>query len=128
MPAGATAFTVVATTTADANGNFSFTRQPALNTTYEASFAGDDSWGPVTSADVPVGVRPKLTFTAPTSLWQHQQRMFKGSATPAMPGASVTIQHKSKGVWKDWRTVTLSAKSKLSSVWKPAMTASSTSA
>ena len=57
-------------------------------------------WGPATSPAVPVGVRPQLTFKAPVSLWQHQQRTFKGGATPAMPGASVTIERKSKGVWK----------------------------
>ena len=121
MPAGALTFTEgVATTTIDSKGAFSFTVKPALNTTYEVSFAGDTTWGAATSPDVPVGVRPRLTFKAPASLWQHQQRTFKGSSTPAMPGASVTIEHKAGGVWKNWRTVTLSAKSSFSSAWKPA--------
>jgi lipoprotein-anchoring transpeptidase ErfK/SrfK len=119
MPAGAADFTDVATNAVDSKGAYSFTVEPALNTTYHVSFAGDTTWGPATSPDVLVGVRPQLTFKAPTSLWQHQQRTFKGSATPAMPGAQVTIEFKKDGVWENWRTATLSAKSKLSQVWKP---------
>ena len=119
-PAGAADFTEhVASATPDSKDAFSFTVKPALNTTYRVSFDADTIWDAATSPDALVGVRPQLTFKAPASLWQHQQRSFKGSAKPAMPGASVTIEHKTKGVWESWRTVTLSAKSTFSQAWKP---------
>jgi hypothetical protein len=93
-------FKVAATAVTDAAGAYRFSVSPALNTKYHAVAKASP---PVTSSDVGVGVRVKVSLRVSDSSPARGQRVrFSGLVLPAHNGKVARIQrHASTG----WRTV-----------------------
>jgi plastocyanin len=104
--AGENAYKLIATVTTTADGAFSYAVAPAKNTTYEArtKLAG---LAPITSADVPVKVRPQV------GLRRLSLHRFKVSVTAAdsFVGKYVVFQRyiSSTGTWRTVKSVQLKA-------------------
>lgn len=93
-------FQQVATTTTDGSGNYVFQVLPQVNTRYHAVAKTSP---PVTSSDVTVNVRPKVTLKLSDSTPRAGQLVrFSGLVTPAHNGKSVRIQRHTR---KGWRTI-----------------------
>jgi hypothetical protein len=81
--------------TTDSAANYAFQVTPALNTRYHVSVKND------TSADVTVGVRPKVRLRLGDRTPQRGQRVrFKGSVKPAHDGMAVRIQRRTRNGWR----------------------------
>jgi hypothetical protein len=81
--------------TTDGAANYSFQVTPALNTRYHVSVKND------TSADVTVGVRPKVRLRLGDRTPRRGQRVrFKGSVKPAHDGMAVRIQRRTRNGWR----------------------------
>jgi hypothetical protein len=81
------AFTVVATGTTDATGNYSFTRQPLQNTYYKVTDAGQQS------TPLFEGTTFALKSAAiPDALQAGEQLTFSGTVTPASVGQPVYLE------------------------------------
>ncbi len=95
--------TEVATTTTDAKGNYTFTRRPARNTSYQAVA------GPAISQAVLVKVRIRMSLGVSDATPRVGQLVrFSGRACPAHDGLSVRIQRKTpKGTYRTVRSATL---------------------
>ena len=93
----------VATATTDANGDYSFTRRPASNTTYQAVA------GPVRSARVLVNVRIRMSlYVSDATPRVGQIVRFKGRACPDHDGLLVRIQRRTRtGAYRTVRRTTL---------------------
>jgi len=93
-------FKDAATAVTDASGGYRFSVSPALNTKYHAVAKASP---PVTSSDVGVGVRVKVTLRVSDSTPARGQRVrFSGLVLPAHNGKVARIQrHTSTG----WHTV-----------------------
>jgi lipoprotein-anchoring transpeptidase ErfK/SrfK len=102
----------------DAAGAALLQPAPHVNTTYRIEYAGD-ALHAAASADVLVRVRPRIATSFPKSLWVGNTAQLKGRVYPAHPGAQVTIERKSGGVWGDFATVTLADDSRFSAPFKP---------
>jgi len=102
----------------DAAGRFVWKPGPAVNTTYRVVYVGDLTYAPA-SAELEVRVRPRITTRFPKSFWLGDAVTLRGRVRPAHPGAQVTIERKSSGVWRDFATVTLDDDSAFSARFKP---------
>lgn len=119
-PAGTTAeWAPAGSTTTLADGTFSFKVAPAVSTDYQVRYPGGADV-PVLPADVTLPVRPRLTFSAPESLWLGGTILLRGTVTPAHPGATVAIDRKVAGVWQPFLSATLDETSRLALRWSPA--------
>lgn len=118
MRAGEQAFTVVHTMTAGADGTASWAPAPPCTTTYSVDYAGDFLWEPV-AASVAVSVRPRLRLRAPASVYGGDKVTLRARVLPSHPGAAVVLQRRVDGVWTAWRTLTLDAESRATSLWHP---------
>lgn len=99
QPAGATDYSNVATTTADANGNYSFTQAPLLNTQYRVEAKAKPK---VTSPVVAVTVRKAVSFKLSDSTPKRGSRVrFSGTVKPSHDGLLALIQKRgSKGKFR----------------------------
>ena len=97
------AFKNVATATTDAKGAYTFTRNPAVNTSYRAVS------GPSVSPDVRVKVRIRLTLRVSDATPVIGQLVrFSGRGCPAHDGVPVRIQRRSAtGAFRTVRSTTL---------------------
>lgn len=93
----------VASTTTDAQGNYSFRRAPARNTQYQVTS------GSVRSVRVRVNVRIRMSLSVSDSTPRRGQLVrFKGRACPDQDGLPVRIQRRtSGGAWRTVRNTTL---------------------
>lgn len=93
----------VATTTTDAKGDYSFTRRPARNTSYQAVA------GTVLSAAVIVKVRIRMSLRVSDATPRVGQLVrFRGRACPAHEGLGVRIQRRTgAGTYRTVRRATL---------------------
>ena len=85
--AGATGFTTIGSGATDAAGEASWTVTPPASTTYRVEFAGDATHA-AASAEVSVGVRPRVTLTvaARTPLLEKQDVRYTVTVRPAHAG------------------------------------------
>jgi hypothetical protein len=91
-------FTNVATATTDAAGEFSFTRSPVSNTSYQARQGG------VESATVVVSVSPRISLRVSDRTPAAGSRVrLSGRICPQHDGVSLEIQRRTGP--KQWRTV-----------------------
>jgi lipoprotein-anchoring transpeptidase ErfK/SrfK len=102
-----------------ADGSYRFRVTPSVSTEYRVVFA-DDGTHDLAQADVRLGVRPSVTFRAPTVLWLGDRVTLKGSVAPARPGAQVVIERRVDGVWQSLLSTTLDSTSRYALPWKPA--------
>jgi len=88
----ATAFVVVATTSTDDKGGYTFSRRPRVNTTYRVVTGAQP---PAQSADLLVRVRPLVGFRASDTTPSRGERvLFAGTVRPDHDGRTVSIQRK----------------------------------
>lgn len=106
-------FTVVETAVADANGAASWTRTPPRSTTYRVDVAADESW-PAASAEVLVGVRPRVTLQARarTPLFEDGKVRYTVTVRPAHPGGTVQLRRRTRDGWASLGVLTLGADSR----------------
>jgi hypothetical protein len=84
--------------TTDAAGNYAFTVTPDVNTHYRAVAKASP---PVTSAEVTVRVRSRVSFgVSDTRVKRGQRVRFKGTVTPAHDGRRVKIQRRTSTGFK----------------------------
>jgi hypothetical protein len=106
----------VATTTTDAKGDYTFTRSPARNTSYQAVADRGTGAAAVSSQALIVGVSIRMTLrvsdNTPTT---GQLVRFRGRACPAHDGLGVRIQRKaSTGAFRTVRRTKLRAATRCS--------------
>ncbi len=101
----------VATTTTDAKGDYSFTRRPARNTSYQAVAPGTATYGMAVSPAVLVKVRIRMGLRVSDRTPRVGQLVrFRGRACPAHRGLGVRIQRKTrKGTFRTVRRTKLRA-------------------
>ena len=95
----------VATAAVDAQGNYSFTRAPAINTRYQTGQGG------LASAVVTVSVSPRLSLRLSdrTPAARSPVRFF-GKVCPQHDGSALAIQRQiAPGQWRTLRSTTLAA-------------------
>jgi hypothetical protein len=98
-----TAVESVATATTDANGDYSFTRHPARNTSYQAVVGSTASSTTVVNVRIRIGLR--VSDATPRV---GQLLRFRGGACPAHDGLPVRIQRRSaNGTFRTVRRTTL---------------------
>ncbi len=100
----------VATATTDSKGDYTFTRRPVRNTTYQAVA------GPVRSARALVNVRIRMSLYVSDATPRVGQLVgFKGRACPAHDGLLVRIQRRTRtGRYRTVRRTTLKAATRCS--------------
>jgi hypothetical protein len=107
-------FQQVATATTDASGNYAFQVRPALNTRYHVIAKTSP---PMTSPDVTVNVRPRVTLKlSDTTPRAGQLVRFSGFVTPGHDGRSVRIQRHTRKGWRTIATPVLKAATPLNGV------------
>jgi hypothetical protein len=90
--AGSTTFKRGGSALTDANGAAKMTVHPQVNTTYEWTYAGNNSTAAATSPTKFVGVRTRVTIhTFDPTLAAGQTLVLWGLTSPAKPGVVVTI-------------------------------------
>jgi hypothetical protein len=101
----------VATTTTDAKGDYTFTRRPARNTSYQAFTPGTVTYGTVVSQAVLVKVRIRIGLRVSDRTPRVGQLVrFRGVACPAHKGLGVRIQRRTpKGTFRTVRRTKLRA-------------------
>jgi len=106
----------VATTTTDAKGNYTFTRRPARNTSYQAVADRGTGAAPVNSQALIVGVRIRMTLRVSDNTPRTGQVVrFRGRACPAHDGLRVRIQRKTpSGAFRTVRRTRLRAAARCS--------------
>ncbi len=67
----------------------------------------------------PSPVIPRVSLTAPRSLWLGAQVTLTVRVTPALPGASVAVESRRDGVWTQVAPATLDTGSQASLPWRP---------
>jgi hypothetical protein len=93
-PATTTGFTDVVSTTTDANGNYSFTQLPLVNTQYQAEAkASPKVMSPVVTVNVRIAVSLKLSDATPK---RGKRVRFSGNVKPAHDGVAALIQRRAK--------------------------------
>lgn len=108
---GAPVYAVERTVVADAAGAVSWTVSPRRTRMYRVELAGDATRD-AAFAEITVSVRPRLTLTATSPVYQGRKVVFAAKVVPAHPGATVDVQRLVDGVWTQWRTVTLNDESR----------------
>ena len=109
-------YALLQTLVVDASGTATWTVSPRRTSVYRVEFAGDATWG-AASAETTVSVRPRLTLTATSPVYQGTKVSFATRVRPAHPGATVEVQRVVAGVWTRWRTVTLDDESRGAFRW-----------
>jgi hypothetical protein len=110
--AGTSGEQAAGTATSDAAGAARFTPQPVATTVYRASFPGSSTHGLASSAQVTVGVRPRVTAKVrDNSIAYGQAVTVTGSVGPNHHGQRVSLQRLVAGSWKTAATATLSSAS-----------------
>ena len=107
----------VATTTTDAKGDYTFTRSPARNTSFQAvADRGTPYAVPVSSQALIVGVRIRMSLRVSDNTPKTGQVVrFRGRACPAHDGLGVRIQRKtSTGAFRTVRRTKLRAATRCS--------------
>jgi hypothetical protein len=98
-------FKAVATTKTDANGRYSFSRTPGVNTAYQTVAAANPN---ATSGTLIAQVRVKVTLSLSTGHPKSGDRVrFSGSATPTTGGQLVKLQKRVRGGWRTVKRTTL---------------------
>lgn len=116
---GSAVWVVDQTTTTDGDGVYSATVSPTKQTNYRASWPGN-SGTPATSGVIMVQVRSKVTIGRSRFLVRRGRRVrIFGAVLPNHAGETVIIQIRSRGVWRNWRTVLLNGASAYSFYWRP---------
>ena len=114
--AAAPTYALLRTVVADTTGTATWTVSPRRNSIYRVDFAGDAVWG-AAFAETTVSVRPRLTLTATTPVYEGAKVTFSARARPAHPGATVDVQRLIAGTWTPWRSVKLDAESRATFRW-----------
>ena len=100
-------FSDVGTTTTAANGDYSFTTTPTINTRYHAIARTTPR---TQSADIIVGVRRRVTLRIGDRTPERGQRVrFAGTVTPGADGKVALIQRRTRKGWRTLSTPTLVA-------------------
>lgn len=117
----ANGFVNVATTTTDANGNYSFRQVPESNRNYRVTAAGQQAF-------TGVRVRPRISFAVSDTTPRRGQRLtFSGLVAPAHNGRTVLIQRRTAtGFWRVVRRVGLLAAAGDRSRYRTSLTIRST--
>ncbi len=113
---GPAVYSLVQTVVTDVVGAASWTVSPRRTATYRVEFAGDAVWS-AASAETTVSVRPRLSMTATSSVYQGWKVAFTAQVEPAHPGSAIDVQRRVDGVWTRWRTVTLNDESRVFFRW-----------
>jgi lipoprotein-anchoring transpeptidase ErfK/SrfK len=123
MRAGESAYTVIATATADASGVAAWTMRPQMTTAFRVDYAGGVG-GAAAQADAQVIVAPRVELlrTAPERLFMGQGARLQVQVAPSHPGASVELQQwdKAAKAWVAQRTLTLGSASTVRTTWSAA--------
>ena len=122
MRAGESAYTVIATATADASGVATWTMRPQMTTAYRVDYAGGAGAAAQADAQVTVAPRIELLQTAPDRLFMGRDARLQLQVAPASPGASVELQQwdRATKAWVTQRTVTLGGASTIKTTWSAA--------
>jgi hypothetical protein len=106
--AGEIEFTVVASAIADSGGEAQWKRTPPTSTVFRVAFADAATHG-TASAEVSVGVRPKVTLAAASRkpLLENRYVRYTVKVRPAHPGATVQLARWTAGDWVAFKDVTL---------------------
>ena len=126
VPPAAAAPQLVGSGEVDSNGVFVVSLSPTHNTVYSASWAGDDTYLPATSASKSVSVRAKVAIVQSgyyrssrgvrlyhyhASCWTHGTHCprFTAGLLPSMAGKGIlfTLQQRSSGHWRTVVTGTI---------------------
>jgi lipoprotein-anchoring transpeptidase ErfK/SrfK len=123
MRTGESAYSVIATATADASGVATWTMRPQMTTAFRVDFAGG-AGGAAAQADAEVTVAPRVELLqlAPDRLLVGQDARLQLEVTPAHPGASVELQQwdRAAKAWVTQSTLTLGAASTVKTTWSAA--------
>jgi hypothetical protein len=119
--AGEAGFTALPAGSLDLLGRFVRFLKPPATATYRVTTPETADLA-ATSAEVTLSLRPRLRLTTPAAIWKGQRIVFRGRVAPAHPGATVTIQRKVDGAWREFRAVTLNDESRFTTRWKPPKT------
>ena len=113
--AGETGFTAIDSATADAGGVAAWTRKPVQSATFRVDLPLGETWA-ATSAEVAIGVRPKVTLAAVarTPLLADQRVRYTVTVRPAHPGATVHLRRWTADGWEPLKDLTLGADSSAS--------------
>jgi hypothetical protein len=114
--------TAIATLSTDpVTGAFTRTVSPGRTATFSVAYEGDGvAWGPA-EAQVLVSVRPRVTLTATSPVYPGWKVELKCAVAPKHAGSTVRLLlREADGSWREWRTLTLNAKSSVTHVWRPA--------
>ena len=101
---------VAGSVTSSADGSASFTPAPAATTAYRASFPGSDTFGTADSAQVTVGVRPRVTARRKASTITYGQTVTaSGSVSPNHARQRIYLHRLVGGAWKSAASATLTS-------------------
>ena len=99
-------------TTSDSAGAARFTPAPAATTTYRANFPGSATHGTADSAQVTVGVRPRVSARLHDSTISYGQRITAtGTVSPNHRGQRVYLHRLVDGRWRSAASATLNSAS-----------------
>jgi lipoprotein-anchoring transpeptidase ErfK/SrfK len=106
--AGETEFTVVAAAIADSDGDAQWKRTPGMSTVFQVAFTDAAAYGSA-SAEVSVGVRPRVTLAAAARkpLLEDRYVRYTVKVRPAHPGGTVQLTRRTAGGWVALQDVTL---------------------
>ena len=110
--AGDTDFKLVGSTRADAAGTAAWTRTPPRSGVFRVESAGDDVHE-AASAEVSVGVRPRIVLTAvaPKPLVQGRYVRYTVQVRPRHPGAPVWLARRTADGWEPFKRFRLNGDS-----------------
>jgi len=121
--AGESAYTVIATATADASGVATWTMRPRMTTAYRVDYAGG-AGAAAAQADAQVTVAPRVELSrmAPDRLFMGRDARLRLQVAPVHPGASVELQQwdRATKAWITQRTLTLGNASTVNTTWSAA--------
>lgn len=111
--AGEADFTVVGSSFADAAGVAEWTRTPPRSTVFRVDLADGEVWT-AASAEVTVGVRPRITLAAVgrKPLLEDQRVRYSVKVRPAHAGATVRLVRRTADGWVPLKELTLDEDSK----------------
>lgn len=113
---GAPVYSLVRTVVTDAAGVATWPIAPRRTSVYRVEFAGDTLWD-AAAAEITISVRPRLTLTVSSPVYQGMKVAFATRVQPAHPGAPVELQRRVAGVWTTVRTMRLDDSSRATHRW-----------
>lgn len=113
---GAPVYSLVRTVVTDAAGVATWPVAPRRTSVYRVEFAGDTLWDAAV-AEITISVRPRLTLTASSPVYQGMKVAFTTRVQPAHPGAPVELQRRVAGVWTTVRAMRLDDSSRATHRW-----------